>query len=135
MMHSRNTQAFQDFLHVVVGSREVGLVLARDNDELKFLSTNMEESGFVQSAHATDLGEFPKTYILGSVMNKKMYDFVVQYPTGSVEIFDKKTMQSRIIHPNYSQGAVVVVVTMEDMKTLEENGFDIRTSVGITYQS
>ena len=68
-------------------------------------------------------------------MNKDVYDFIVQYPTGQVEIFDNTAMKSNTFSPNHTNSCVVILVLKEDLSKIQEKGWDILSLCGVTYQS
>ena len=68
-------------------------------------------------------------------MSKDFYDFLVQYPTGQIEIFDNSTMESKTISPDYANSCKIFLVLKEDLNKLQEKGWDILANTGLAYQS
>ena len=128
-------QTFEDFLSVVVGGREVGLAIARDLDDLARFVGELDLAGFARSRSAADLFGIPKTYLVaGEHFHKDVYDFIVQYPTGRVQIFDGTTMRSRVDTPDYAHRAIVLVVEKDELSKFREMGFDLLAITGPAYQ-
>ena|SRR5579872_5128463 len=135
MKETKNTE-FNDFLKVAFGQKEVGLIIAKNRDQLSDFSSIMDAEGFKKSDHVSGLTHSPKSYVVISEnMSKDAYDFLVQYPTGQVEIFDTDTMQSKTFSPDYANSCVIFLVLKEDLGKLQEKGWDILGSSGPAYQS
>lgn len=124
-----------EFLDIMAGSKEVGLVIAKDTEELEDFNRSMNDSGFKRVEEIADLFKFSKTFVtINENMSKDVYDFVVQYPTGQIEIFDKELMQSQIFSPDYNR-SVVLLVIKNDLNKLRSRGFNLLSLVGPAYQS
>lgn len=135
-MKETDNKEFLDFLKVTFGQKEVGLVIAKDRDELSDFSAVMDGEGFKRSNNISDLFSSPKTYLsVGENMSKDTYDFLVQYPTGQVEIFDNSVMQSKTFSPDYANSCVVFIVLKEDLNKLQDKGWNILANCGPAYQS
>lgn len=126
----------QDFLPKTKGSKEVSLVIAKDEHELLSFVGIMEKQGFAKSENIKDLMEKSKTHFVIDVsLGKKVYDFMVQYPTGQVEIFSKKLMKSEIISPDYENSSIVFLIDKNVLQKFQQAGIDLLSVVGLTYQS
>lgn len=135
MISKAKTASFKEFLAVTAGSREVGLAIAENSKEIRDFSRSLAGAGFKQAKGVFDLFGLPKAYIIISDdMDKDVYDFVVQYPTGQVEIFDKERMRSEILSPDYNRG-VVLLVEKGALNKLQVKGFDLLTAAGPAYQA
>ena len=136
-MSSQTKQALAgEFLATLTGSKEVGLMIAKNKKELDDFARLMEEKGFKQSAGAFDFLKFLKTYFVADEnMGKEIYDFAVQFPTGQVEIFDNKLMRSQTLSPNYDNSAVVLLVLKNDLDKLQAKGYNLLSSAGPAFQS
>lgn len=126
----------QDFLTKTKGSREVSLVIAKDEHELLSFKKNIEEQGFNKSESIRRLMVAKQSYFVIDVhLGKKVYDFMVQYPTGQVEIFSKKLMKSEIISPDYENSSIVFLIDKNVLQKFQQAGIDLLSVVGLTYQS
>lgn len=135
-MKETENKEFIDFLKVAFGQKEVGLIMAKNIDELSDFSRIMDNEGFKRSDNILDLLNSPKMYLsVDENMNKDVYDFVVQYPTGQVEIFDNTAMKSNTFSPEHVSSCVVFLVLKEDLSKIQEKGWDILSLCGPTYQS
>jgi len=135
-MKETENKEFLDFLKVAFGQKEVGLIVAKDRDQLSDFSGAMEGEGFKLQTNISDLFNSPKTYLsIAENMSKDFYDFLVQYPTGQVEIFDKTEMKSKTFSPDYANGGVIFLVLKEDLNKLQSKGWDILAHSGPAYQS
>ena len=135
-MKETENKEFIDFLKVAFGQKEVGLIVAKNRDELSDFSSIMDNGGFKRSDNVLDLLNSPKTYLsVDENINKDVYDFVVQYPTGQVEIFDNTAMKSNTFSPDHANSCVVILVLKEDLSKIQEKGWDILSLCGVAYQS
>ena len=126
-----NTKNLEDFLSVVNGSKEVGLAIARNKTELAHLGKAMKDFGLKRSENVRDLFTFSKTYFVADVqMDKAVYDFVAQYPTGQVEIFDQELMRSRSISPDYMDRTIVLLIERGDLNKLQTRGLNLLSVAG-----
>lgn len=131
---------FADFLNYTPSQKEVSLVIAQDESELKDFVEILESQGYRQAIDTSELFkniESPSKafFIIRDKLHKDIYDFIVQYPTGQIEIFDKQSMKSRNVVPAYEGISMVFLITKQALKHVQESGFQILESVGITYQS
>lgn len=134
------TNTFDDFLKFVNSQKEVSLAIAKDETELAQLASKLEEYKFRQAVDISDLFKqitqpSKSFFVAKESLSKDMYDFVVQYPTGQVEIYDKFNLKSQTVIPNYKDVTVILLITKEVLKKAQEAGFLLLEKVGITYQS
>ena len=135
-MKETENKEFTDFLKATFGQKEVGLIIAQDRDQLSDCSGAMESEGFKRSDNISDLFNSAKTYLVaGENMSKDFYDFLIQYPTGQVEIFDNNVMESKTFSPDYTNGCVIFLVLKEDLNKLQDKGWNILANCGPAYQS
>lgn len=126
----------EEFLTITAGTKEIGLIIAKDASELAFLTRSLDERGFKQSKIVASLLDLQGCYfLLNEFVAKDAYDFAVQYPSGQVEIFDKSQMQSHSYSPNYSSLNPIFLVIKEDLHKLQAKGFDLLSVVGPAFQT
>ena len=136
MSHTSNPASIEEFLSCMIGSREVGLAVAKDQIELENFAEALNRNGFKKSGNVSGLLEVQKTYFIADQNTaKNIYDFVVQYPTGQIEIFDKKIMRSQTFSPGYKDSAVVLLVDQDNLNKLQAKGFDFLSASGPAYRS
>ncbi len=131
---------FHHFLEATKGQREVGLIIAQDEKELETLQQQLTIEDFSNVKDINQLlDQLPKGgkffYMTSGILNKDMYDFLVQYPTGQIEIFNKEISKSKIIIPPYKDSTVVYLLTKNQLSALKLSGNLILDKVGIAYQS
>lgn len=135
MISQTKTASFKEFLGIAPGSKEVSLAIAKNNKEIQDFSRSLDEAGFEQAEEVFNLFKLPKAYMtISEDMDKNVYDFIVQYPTGQVEIFDKERMRSEMLSPDYSR-SVVLLVEKGALNKLQAKGFDLLAAVGPAYQT
>lgn len=128
--------AIEEFLSVTIGSKEVGLAIAKNEAEISSFAKAMDRSDFKRSENIADLFKSPKTYLVADGnLDKDVYDFIVQYSTGQVEIFDKKLMQSLTLSPDYKNSAIVLLVDKDNLNKIQEKGLDLLSAAGPAFQS
>ena len=135
-----NKNTFTDFLSFTPSQKEVSVVIAKDETELKELKTTLDSQGFIQLADSPELLRYvsapSKVYFLvHSNLPKRIYDFLIQYPTGQIEIFDKNQMKSSLIKPVYKDVSVLILLTKEQLINIQKGGYQILEHTGIAYQS
>jgi len=133
-------KSFRDFLKYTPSQKEVSLVIAKDKTELRDLIKKLEKDGFRQAADVLDLFKRvvkPSSkifFITEESLPKDMYDFMIQYPTGQIEIYDKSNLKSKLAVPVYDKVSVIFVVTKKSLGKSQESGYRILEQAGITYQ-
>ncbi|MEI7741690.1 MAG: hypothetical protein WCJ29_04245 [bacterium] len=136
MAFAEEKNPLEDFLAVIRGSKQVGIVIAKDGNELSRFSSNLEDSDFKKARRVFDLFDQRQAYFLADEdMEKSFYDFAVQYGTGQIEIFDEEKRQPRVFAPDYEKSAVVILVEKDDLAKLEKRGFGLLALSGPAYQS
>lgn len=136
-MHTQTKiPTLEDFLNVTAGSKDAGLVIARDANELTEMAEFLESAGFNKAKNIPNLFALKKSYLVVDENSaKEAYDFAVQYPTGQVEIFNKEEMKSETFSPDYGSLNLVLLVARDDLNKLDAKGFDLRSAVGPAFQS
>jgi hypothetical protein len=136
MSNTSNKTSIEEFLSLMTGSKEVGLAIAKNQTELEKFSKAMDSFDFKKSENVADLLKTQKTYlIVDHNIDKNIYDFVVQYSSGQVEIFDKKLMQSQTLSPDYKNSAIVLLVDQDNLNKIQAKGFDLLSASGPAYRS
>ena len=131
------------FLEKTLSQKDVSLVVARDSKEIKAFEAVLVGEGFKMVNHISEIlsalnnpSKSVKLYISPDHGNvKALYDFLIQYPTGQVEIFNDKQMQSEILHPEYTNSAIVLLILKDELKRLELSNFAFAQYAGLAFQS
>jgi len=136
MTTQTKTPSLEEFLNVTAGSKEVGLIIAKDASQLDGFTRSLDGMGFERSEKISDLSKLQKSYlVIHEGTAKDAYDFAVQYPSGQVEIFDKEQMRSQSFSPDYGNLNLVLLVVKDDLNKLQTKGFDLLSAVGPAFQS
>lgn len=133
-------KTFTDFLKYASSQKEVSLAIAKDETELQQFIKSLEEDNFRQATDTSDLFKHitqpSKVFaIFNEKLAKDLYDFMIQYSTGQVEIYDKFNLKSQLATPVYDKVSVVFIITKDVLKKMQESGYQILEHAGITYQS
>ncbi len=136
----KNSKRIKEYLNFVKFQKEVGLIIANNEKELKEIEKELDSSSFIKNNNILELGDnlrsSGKNYFnIESETRKNVYDFLIQYPTGQIDIFDNKLMKSEVIAPSYTKSTVVFLVTKKYLSKIKEEGYDLLSHVGLTYQS
>ncbi len=136
MPKTSDKTSIEEFLLLMTGSKEVGLVIAKNRTEYEKFAKTLSSFGFDKSENIADILKTQKTYFtIDQNTEKDAYDFIAQYPTGQIEIFDKKNMQSQTFSPDYKNSAVVLLVDQDNLNKLQAKGFDFLSASGPAYRS
>ena len=129
-------ESLQEFQRILKGQKDVCLIVAKNESEMDDFAKFFEGSGFQTSKNVFDFFSFEKSYlVLDENLPKDFYDFLTQYPTGQVEIFDREKNESKVFSPDYQNQVFVLVATEERLAKLKEKGFEIMDKVGPVYRS
>lgn len=125
------------FINYSVSQKEVSLIIAKNEEEIQETIKTLTDVGY---SRVLDIKEVFKLIIrpakflivLNNDFSKDIYDFVVQYPTGQVEIYDKEKLKSETVVPVYKDVSIILIA---DKKTIEKSKLPILEKVGLTYRS
>jgi len=131
---------FTDFLRFTKSQKEVSLIIAKDDMELYNLQAQLDENSFRKVGRHDELlkriqSASKNYFVINKHMPKEVYDFILQYPTGQVELFDKNKMKSESTNPVYKDVSMIFIVTKDTLSTIQKTGFQLLENAGITYQS
>ena|SRR5260221_10173792 len=131
---------FSEFLTYTNSQAEVSLVLAKDEDEQNNFINTLKEQQFKQVISLSHLLAAIKAptkifYVITDDLPQGIYEFISQYPTGHLSIFDKTVGDFHTITPLYTDVAVVFIITKDRMKKLVQKESPILDKVGLVFQS
>jgi hypothetical protein len=136
-----NDNNFLTFLRHIASLKEVACICAKDEKEAREFQDALLSDGFVRPQTITELlsavSRTGKTFFSLSEIKdeKEMYDFIVQYPTGSVELWDAGTHKPTVASPAYHNSSVIFLVTEKELIFLREKGFEIFDKVGPIFRT
>ncbi len=133
-------EKFSTFLEYSLSQKEVSLIVAKHENELSHFERWLEDKGFRRAAHAFDLldnlEDHKKLYVILKTENgKDSYDFAAQFPTGQIELFDKKTMKKMLKNIDYKNRSIVFLTTKHHLFDLEKEDFNFLSSVGMAFRN
>lgn len=139
-MISKNREKIQEYLNFVKSQKEISFIVAKNNRELKEFEKELNSFSFIKNNNVSQLGENLKTsgknfFVLENDDLKSVYDFLIQYPTGQIEIFNTESMKSELIVPDYVKNTVVFLVTKKYLSKIKKEGYDLLSHAGLTFQS
>ena len=128
--------SLEQFIKLSIISKDIGLIVVTTDGEIDLEAKTLNEKGFVKSENTDDFSNNKKSYyILSKDIPKEMYDFMAQYSSGHIEIFDTEKMESKVVNPEYKNSAVILISTKQNLSSLETKGLNIRQIVGPVWQS
>lgn len=133
-------QDFTNFLKYASSQKQASLIIAKDERELNEFLGVLGQEGFKNADTVRDLLNLSDTetktcYVIRSKLPKDVYDFIIQYPTGQVEISDEKGLNRQVVSPKYQGSSFVVLTLLETLRRTEERGFSLLESCGLAYQT
>lgn len=131
MSKTTEKQPIEDFLKIISMSHEIGMIIAKNQENIDNTSKILEDNGFEQQQKVMGFFDVSKSYFIVNPLHpKEIYDFVTQYQTGQVEVFDKEEVSSKVFSPEYEDLSIILLITEDDLNKLETNNFSILSSVG-----
>ncbi len=133
------SSAFRDFLTYTPSQKEVSLVFAKDETEQDHFLQELEGQGFKQIFTLYELLDTVTSptksfYLIQDELPVDVYEFIQQYPTRHIGIYDKVSKKFAVTNPVYKDVSLVFVVTKAHLQNLHNQGFTLFDKVGLTYQ-
>jgi len=133
-------QSFSQFIEYSISQKEVLLVIVKTIEELKRLQRSLQRYKFKKTKNPLELlkkvkGSVKTYFVVENNLDKQLYDFLLQYPTGQIELFDQEKMQSVTHSPNYKNSSVILLITKGALRKAQKKGFNVLANVGLTYQA
>jgi len=134
------TNTFLNFIKHSISQKEISLVIAKDDQEQRQLQESLDDAGFKKVHEIPEIMKDMKEntriyYCIEEKFPKALYDLVIQYPTGQVEIFDVHSMKSTVVSPNYEKSSIILLCTKDNLTYFQNKGYSILEHVGMAYQS
>ena len=131
---------FTDFLKYAKSRKEVSLVMYNDEIELENTKIILRDNDYRQIDNLSELlncvTQTSKVFlVVENDFSKDLYDFIVQYPSGQIEIYDKSSLKSQIVTPIYSDVSVILVIKKEILQKTQTSGLKILENIGLSYQN
>jgi|GEM_PF-618897 len=139
-MNDNLRQKLNKFLNLASSQKEVSLVIAKDGQELQEFQEVLGKSGLkkVEDIFALNnrIKNPHKSFLtLSKTFDKNIYDFLIQYPTGQVEIFDNQKMKTETLLPHYQGSTILFLTTAENLNQIQKKGFDFLSNIGLVYRN
>ncbi len=125
------------FLQLVTSAKEASLMVAENENELEELEQELSSADFRKTQNIREIfdairnGE--KTYfILKDELGNNIYNILAQYPTGQINAYDGK--ENLVANPNYQTGAVLILITEENLNQVEKSDKSLLKLAGLTWR-
>lgn len=130
---------FEQFLNCTTGQNEVSLAVVDDQNEIERIGNVLTNHGFAEAGTEVDFfdnisGEKSTFLVVNQKLSKKVYDILVQFPTGQIETFNEVEMRPEVIKPNRAKFGVLLIFTKSSLEKTEKEGFAIMDKVGLTFR-
>jgi hypothetical protein len=127
----------QKFLQLATSAKEVSLMIAKNKEELEKLKQETSDFGFKKTQNIREIfnairsGE--KTFfVLEDEIGNNIYNILAQYPTGQINAYDGQN--NLVANPNYKTGAVLILITEENLSEIEKGEKSLLNLVGLTWR-
>jgi len=137
MSHTSNPKSIEEFLFVMQGGKEVGLVIAQNEEELKSFAKMMDGFNFKFLSSVFEYQNASHGWYItidDQTKYKGIYDFVCQYPLTVISLFDSVNSKTFSFKPDYKK-PILFLTTEETLKDIQKAGFDLLGRVGLAYRT
>jgi hypothetical protein len=127
----------KNFLQLATSSREVSLMVAGNENELEALEQKVADFGFQKTQNIREIFNAVKNgsrtyFIMKDELGNNIYNILAQYPTGQINAYDGK--DNLVANPNYQTGAVLILITEENLNKIEKGGKSLLKLVSLTWR-
>lgn len=124
------------FIKYSTSQKEVSLIIAKNKEEIQETIKALTNTGYGQISEVKDIFRLITQtakilIVINNDFSKDIYDFIVQYPTGQIEIYNKDKLKSETVTPIYKDVSIIVV---SDDETIKKSKFPILEKIGLTYR-
>jgi hypothetical protein len=123
------------FCKLTDGETALPLIIADSEDQLKFIIEYLQTHNY---ALVTDFGTWlenlTKTGMYSCVLaapHKSLYDMIVQYPMGQIQLIRPHDLAPILIAPHY-EASRILVITNHHLNQWQQDGYDLLAAVGMT---
>jgi len=125
------------FIKCSISQKEVSLVIVKSETEIQEVAKTLEKYGYNGKYNTLEIikavSQPSKIFIIFKEnISKDIYDFIIQYPTGQIEIYDQDKLKSEIVTPIYKDVSVILIA---DENIINKSQFSILEKIGLTYRS
>lgn len=125
------------FLELATSAKEASLMVAENEKELEKLESKISEFGFQKTQNIREIFNAVKNgnktyFILKSELGNNIYNILAQYPTGQINAYDGK--DNLVANPDYQTGAVLILITEENLNQIEKSDKSLLKLVGLTWR-
>lgn len=131
---------FTDFIKHSQSQKEISLVIAKNDQEIRAFQHELDSAEYKKAENVQEIlhsmhGGSKVYFLVEDSFPKALYDLIIQYPTGQVEIFDVHSMKSTVVNPNYEKSSIILLSTKDNLSYFQKKGYSVLEHVGMTYQS
>jgi len=125
------------FLELATSSREAGLMVADGEKKLETLEKKVADFGFKKTQNIREIFNAVRSgdknyFILKNELGNNLYNILTQYPTGQINAYDGK--DNLVANPNYQTGAILILITEENLNKIEKSDKSLLSLVGLTWR-
>jgi hypothetical protein len=122
------------FINSIKGKREVGLIIAQNDSELKKFENELLENNLLKAEAYRDL--FVNKlffYNINNETSREILKYIIEYPAGAIGVHSKKSNQFKWFYPTYENQVFILLITEKDLENLE--GINLLDYVSSTYRA
>ena len=125
------------FLKLATSAKESSLMVATSEKEIEKLEQEASNIGFRKIQNIREIFNAVKNgekiyFILKDELENNIYNILVQYPTGQINAYDGK--DNLVANPNYQTGAVLILITEENLVKIEKGEKSLLNLIGLTWR-
>jgi hypothetical protein len=125
------------FLKLATFAKESSLMVATSEKEIEKLEQEASNIGFRKIQNIREIFNAVKNgekiyFILKDELENNIYNILVQYPTGQINAYDGK--DNLVANPNYQTGAVLILITEENLVKIEKGEKSLLNLIGLTWR-
>ncbi|MCD6149358.1 hypothetical protein J7J13_01050 [bacterium] len=125
------------FLQLAISSKEASLAIAGNEKELEKLENKASEFGFQKTQNVREIFNAVRSgdkayFVLKNELGNNIYNILAQYPTGQINAYDGN--DNLVANPNYQTGAVLILITEENLNQIEKSNKSLLKLIGLTWR-
>lgn len=130
---------FLQFIQDSLSQKEICLAIVKNKQRVEEYKQKLKSQGFKEINKPLDVLEEidkqAKIFIEPKIDNQKdLYDLILQYPTGQVELMDKKSFTKKTVSPKYDGSAIIILTTDKLFDNFKKNNLNLMPYLGLTFR-
>jgi len=134
-------EALDKFISHCVPSKDIHLLIAQNNNEFFNIEETLKKHKYHKcidiNQFIDSLNTYQKIYLtVDNLLDKTLYDFICQYPTGQISLSIPEKGGNISINPDYKSTSILILITKENLfSKVEKDKFTLLDKVGMVFQT